>query len=198
MIKAFKWAALANAGCILVSISSGCSAFAEPEIIASTPVMQTIPVDVVPVHHLGDYYSVEDVSVNGQMGGDAGRGGGGGSYVCCVLLPTVWRPGLVAKLRWRVRDWRKENKEETKLGIYKSIIDEGEYVATVPVEYYSEVGTLYLHFFRDAKARVVTSRHGAFGKGHPISENVQEQELATSGTLVVQKEHVGPIEASGK
>jgi Protein of unknown function (DUF3304) len=187
----------ATVACAFVLALPGCS-------MSSLPASQdrrsfdTTPVDIVAAHHLGGDYSIEDVSINGQWGGGAGRGGGGGGFVCCVLLPSVWRPGLVAKVKWRVLDWRHEDKEETKLGVYKSIVDEGVYVATVPVEYYSELGSLYIHFFPQAKVRIVASMYGAFGKGHPISKNLDEQKLATVGTPLPEKHPVKPVNVPGQ
>ena len=181
-----------------VLFTAGCSTSAFFTEFPSGNAAATVGVDVVPTHHLGNDYSVEDVYVNGQWGGDAGREGGGGGYVCCVLLPSKWRPGLVARVKWRVRDWRQENKEETKSGIYRSVVDEGVYVAFVPVEYYGELGSLYIHFFPGAKARIVASMYGAFGKGHPISESPDEQKMATAGVRWVKKQIEVPTKGAAK
>lgn len=171
---------LATVSCTFVVATSGCSMFTST-IFKDRRALDTTPVDIVPAHHLGDDYSIEDVFVNRQWGGDASRGGGGGGYVCCVLLPSVWRPGLVATVKWRVLDWRNEDKEETKAGIHKSIVDEGTYIATVPVEYYGELGSLYVHFFPGGKVRLVASMYGPFGPRHPITKAPEEHLAAVVG-----------------
>lgn len=176
---------LATVACTFAIIASGCSMSISSNAIGSGNAVETVGVNVVPTHHLGKDYSVEDVYVNGQWGGNAGRGGGGGGYVCCVMLPEVWRPGLVAKVKWRVLDWRQENTNETKVGILKSILDEGKYVATAPVEYYAEPGDLYVHFFPHGKVRVVSSLYSPSGEKHPISKSSKEQYSATEGLRVV-------------
>lgn len=171
---------LATVACAFGPIISGCSASVFSGAINSGNLIDTVGVNVVPTHHLGKDYSVEDVYVNGQWSGDAGRGGGGG-YVCCVMLPEVWRPGLVAKIKWRVLDWRQENTDETKVGVLKSIVEDGNYAATAPVEYYAEPGDLYVHFFPQGKVRVVASLYSPSGREHPISKKPWEQNSATNG-----------------
>ena len=166
---------------MLVLSVSGCSLPISPGGLSIGKNADTVGVNIVPAHHLGKNYSIEDVYVNGQWGGNAGRGGGGGGYVCCVMLPEIWRSGLVAKIKWRVIDWRQENKDETKAGIFKSILDEGSYVATVPVEYYAEPGDLYIHFFSEGRVRAVSSLYSLSGKRHPISKSPEEQDSATKG-----------------
>ena len=198
MTKILRLIGLTTVGCTSLLFAVGCSTtsiFSDPRDERSA---QTTPLSIVATHHLGDDYSIDDVFVNGQWGGDASRGGGGGGYVCCVLLPSVWRPGLVARVKWRVRDWRHENKDETKVGIQRSIVDEGIYVATVPVERYSQLGSLYVHFFPGAKVRVVASMYGPFGRGHPITESPEEHRSAVVGTRVGKKKDIKPSEPSGE
>lgn len=189
--------ARATMACALVLAVSGCS-MSRLIVSKDRSAFDTTPADIVAAHHLGKDYSIEDVSVNGQWGGNAGRGGGGGGYVCCVLLPSIWRPGLVAEVKWRVRDWRNENKEETKVGIQKSIVDEGVYIATASVEPYTELGSLYVHFFPGGKVRVVASMYGPFGPGHPIREGSEEHKTAAVGTRLEKRNNANSINSLGK
>lgn len=142
---------------------------------------------ITPVQHMGKRYSVEDVYVNGQIGGGAGQLGGGGSMSCCILLPGSWRPGLVAEVRWSVLDWDKEDEAETRQGVFTSITKVGQYVAHVPVEYYKRPETLYVHFYPNGKARLVSSFYDAFDSRHPVPFDAEDGGLATAGKIVSHK-----------
>jgi len=108
---------------------------------------------------------------------------------CCVLLPGTWRPGLVAKVTWKVLDWSNENRLETKDGIYRSIRTVGRYVAEVPVEHYDAPETLYIHFYQHGKARVVASIFSPFDGRHPISQSPSEASLAVAGTPLADSDN---------
>ena len=140
-------------------------------------------VNIVSVHHLGPNYSIDEVYVNAQFAGNAGREGGGGGFVCCIMLPEKWRPGLVANVTWTVLDWRNENYEEIRRGDFNSVIVESRYIACAPVEYYDRPQPLYVHFFPRGRLRVAPSAYGAFGKGHPISDSPEDESMAAQGTL---------------
>jgi hypothetical protein len=123
------------------------------------------------VQHMGEDFNIAVFYVDGYSGGNVGREGGGGSNVCCVMLPEKWRTGLVVELRWSVSDWSKENKEETANSNYRSVIWKS-FKALVPVEKYDgKPGRLYVHFFAGGKARVVASSVGPDGVAHPIQRN---------------------------
>jgi hypothetical protein len=86
---------------------------------------------------MGDNFEISAFYVDGYNGGNVSRTGGGGSNVCCVMLPGKWRRELVVELRWSVSDLSKENEKEK---VYKAL---------VPVEKYDDApGQLYAHFFR--------------------------------------------------
>lgn len=107
------------------------------------------------VHDMGRSFSISDFYVDGYGGSNVGWEGGGGSNVCCVMLPKAWRPGLTIDLRWAVADWSNENSEETKRGIYTSITFK-KFRAQVPVEKYQTPERLFVHFFAGGKARAMT------------------------------------------
>ena len=115
------------------------------------------------IDHLADHLSVQEFSVNGTSGAQAGKGG---SMVCCVSLPDQWQPGMTVKVRWNVTNWRDCRGEE--------------HEAVVPVERYEEVGRLYVHFFPDNKVRVIASNYypeGARGPGskYPIKDPIPQK-----------------------
>ena len=123
------------AAVFLVTNLSACNAKPEP--------MVSVP--ITGLDHLAETLSIQEFSVNGQGGAQAGRGG---RHVCCVELPKHWRPGLTVKVAWAVTNWPAE--------VYS------DHEREVPVEKYDEVGNLYVHFLRDGSVRVISSLY------HPI------------------------------
>lgn len=103
---------------------------------------------LVGTHHMSADFNVVDFYVDDHSGSNVGREGGGGSLLCCVMLPWRWRPDLTVEVRWMVGDWSKEVPSLLAAGDYSSIAVEGIYLAKVPVEPYEETGNLYVHFFQ--------------------------------------------------
>jgi hypothetical protein len=137
------------------------------------------------VHHMGEDFVISEFYVNGYSGGNVGKEGGGGSNVCCVMLPKNWRPGLEVDLRWSVSDWSRQNEKETKAGIYTSV-QWTNLKAFVPVEKYEEgASQLYVHFFAGGRVRVISSPLGSESPHHPIQGNDRHAaESATVGAVV--------------
>eukprot|EP01032_Pedospumella_encystans_P001927 gene1927-2261_t len=98
---------------------------------------------LVGTHHMSADFNVVDFYVDDHSGSNVGREGGGGSLLCCVMLPWRWRPDLTVEVRWMVGDWSKEVPSLLAAGDYSSIAVEGIYLAKVPVEPYEETGNLY-------------------------------------------------------
>lgn len=124
----------------------------------------TVPASLTGVHHLGPDYLIYRFYVNKSIGDNISRGGGGGSEVCCIMLPRTWNPTLVADVRWLVVHFIKSS-NSTISG--KSEI-EGIYHARVPIEKYTEPGNFYVHFFPNGRVRIVVSTLTSDGKEHPI------------------------------
>lgn len=118
-----------------------------------------VAVDLSGTQHIGPDFSIAPFFLNGANGFNVGREGGGGSSVCCVLLPKKWRPGLSVDLRWAVANWTKENHAEISVDEYKSITFD-YFRALVPVERYESTGRVMVHFFAGGKARVVAGWPG--------------------------------------
>ena len=134
------------------------------------------------VHHMGPNFNIPDLYVDGYSRFNVQRTGSGGD-ICCVNLPKAWRPGLTVDLRWAVGDWTNENRTEIENDNYGSVSFKS-YRAIVPVERYDTAAHLYVHFFSNGKARVVSSTTGHWGKGHPITDDPREANIATVGTPV--------------
>jgi hypothetical protein len=138
-------------------------------------------VSLTGVQHMGHDFNISEFYVDGYYGSNVGREGGGGGDVCCVMLPTKWRPGLSVEVRWAVGNWSKLDRSQTVLGDYSSLTFE-VYKAQVPVEKYEAAEAVYVHFFVGGKARVVSSIAGPGGPRHPISRSdLHAADSATAG-----------------
>lgn len=141
------------AWCLYSSIGNS----AEPDLVA---------VDLSGMQHLGPDFNISEFFLDGTNGFNVGREGGGGSDVCCVLLPRQWRPGLSVDLRWEVANWievdkaRKENQEV--VPTFK------HFKGRVPVEKYESPERVVVHFFEGGKARVVVGAPGPSELRHAI------------------------------
>jgi hypothetical protein len=139
-----------------------------------------VPVSLIGVHHLGPQYVIYRFYVNKSIGDNIGEGGGGGSEVCCITLPTKWDPALRVDIRWEVdhiirsHDAKLQDSAEMK-GIYQ---------AQVPVEKYSKIGDLYIHFFPNGRVRAVVSSISSDGEKHPIRQG----DAKASQTAIAGKE----------
>jgi len=143
-----------------------------------------LAVGMIGVQHIGDQFNISEFYVDGQWAGSAGREGGGGGNVCCVMLPMKWHPGLIVEIRWSIADWSNEKKVETKAGNYQSIVWKN-YKAVVPIEKYESAEDLYVHFFAGGKVRAVSSIFGSEGNGHPIQrEDTKATVRAITGHLL--------------
>jgi len=109
-----------------------------------------IPLAIVGIDHLADHVSVQNFWVDGYSGGRAGKGG---ASVCCASVPKTWKPGLTAKVRWEVFNWRDWESDE--------------YTVVVPVEQYGDLDQLYVHFLADGSVRVVPSLEGPLSPTYP-------------------------------
>jgi len=142
-------------------------------------------VSITGVHHMGDKFNVAEFYIDGYDGSNVGREGGGGSDVCCVMLPRKWRPGLSVEVRWSVNDWTNENQAEIEAGNYSSLDGLG-FIAQVPVEKYEVAEHVWVHFYPGGKARVVSSMAGSGGPKHPIQDNdPHAADSATPGRRVM-------------
>jgi hypothetical protein len=102
------------------------------------------------IDHLPDHLSVQQFSVDGHGGFQAGKGG---SMVDGISLPRQWRPGLSVRVNWNVTNWRDCWGDR--------------YERVVPVERYDQVGTLWVHFLADGSVRVVSANAGPYASDYP-------------------------------
>ncbi|MGV2290596.1 DUF3304 domain-containing protein [Trinickia sp. YCB016] len=129
-------------GLVFAGMLSGCQTLGKEQTFGST---------LTGIDHLANQLSVSDFSVNGTGGFQAGTGA---SFVCCVVLPDKWYPGLTAHVKWEVSDWRDH-------------VNGGEFEADVPVDRYFEHGRVWVHFLPDGTVRVVVSNDGPYSPLYP-------------------------------
>jgi hypothetical protein len=133
-------------------------------IYAQTKINRSMPVSLIGVHHLGEDYTVYRFYINKSIGDNIGEGGGGGSLVCCIVLPEIWGPSLKVDVRWEVDHIIRSNNPR----IPEQAELKGMYRAEVPIEKYSELGNLYVHFFPDGRVRAIVSSISSNGELHPV------------------------------
>lgn len=141
-VKVWSWIFWLGAVVVMAAWLTGCR--------ASPATEKTVGVTLTGLDHLDADLSIQNFSVNGVSGHQAG---GGGRSVCCVSLPEVWRPDLKVNVRWAVTDWKRK--------VYS------EHERIVPVERYDEVGMLYVHFLRDGTVRVISFNGYPEKAGYP-------------------------------
>ncbi|BDU15129.1 DUF3304 domain-containing protein [Lysobacter auxotrophicus] len=110
-------------------------------------------VSLTGIDHLADHLSVQEFSVDGASGAQAGKGG---RITCCAKLPNRWRPGLTVEVRWNVTNWRDCTGEE--------------HVRRVPVEPYELADHMYVHFLAGGNVKVVSSFWHPGGANLPSSK----------------------------
>lgn len=144
-----------------------------------------VAVDLNGMQHIGPDFNVAQFYMDRTNGFNVGREGGGGSDVCCVLLPSQWRPGLSVDLRWSVGNWTKANRAEMDKNNYKSITFEN-FRARVPLERYETPGRVRVHFFAGGKARVMVMGSPGLDalNGEFFPEDSSLAQSATVGTRV--------------
>jgi len=106
-------------------------------------------------NHTPDY--IHEYWVNGQFGANAFAYGGGGSFVCCIVYPRQWTPGLTAVVRWRT-----SNSDP------KGPLNEAWHEKTVPIDRYDRTGsTINVHFLPGNEVRLVISNSDAYVPDYP-------------------------------
>ena len=104
--------------------------------------------------------SIISVVVNGEGGVLAvSAHGGGGGIVCCVMLPSKWKPGLTTTIRWQndstpVRDAAGNR-------VYKDgvpvLIEAPWRERTVEIPKYDAMGEFYIVFLPEDEVKVAVS-----------------------------------------
>lgn len=88
--------------------------------------------------------------VNGQSGSNVYPNSGGGSFVCCIVVPKKWNEGMNVKVRWTEND-----RDET---AWK------EKIVLVPPYQKQDIAFFAVHFYPDNSIKVLVTRRMS---GHP-------------------------------
>jgi Protein of unknown function (DUF3304) len=117
--------------------------------------------NISPYNHTADY--IHELYVDEAWGGNSYAYGGGGKYVCCIIYPKTWRPGLTAKVRWSTSSSDPEATGDAIKGKWHE--------KTVAIEKYTKPGTtLNVHFLAGGEVRLIISSMSAGTPGYPGPE----------------------------
>ncbi|MDB0511939.1 DUF3304 domain-containing protein [Ralstonia solanacearum] len=112
-------------------------------------------------NHTPDY--IHQFYIDDAWGGNSFAYGGGGKFVCCLIYPEKWSPGLTAKVKWTT-----SSSDPNATG---DAAQEHWHEAVVPIDRYSKPGTrLNVHFLPDGKVRLIVTDMAAGFAGYPGPE----------------------------
>ncbi|PWU29756.1 hypothetical protein DK254_12820 [Pseudomonas sp. RW407] len=112
-------------------------------------------------------------SVNGY------RASGGGGEQCCIILPTKWRPGLIANIEWEMdpdpyaySKWPRLGSERYRIAQEKHAAKYQRHRASVEIPEWpgTESCGLKVHFLPCNQVKVTTSCWGYGSPNNPIKE----------------------------
>ncbi|WP_410002280.1 DUF3304 domain-containing protein [Pseudomonas fluorescens] len=121
------------------------------------------------------------LSVNGY------RADGGGGSSCCVIMPTKWRPGLMADVEWEVdtdpyaySKWPPLGSDGYRAAQIKHKANYQHHSATVEIPEWSGTDScgLKVHFLVCNQIKVTTSCWGYGSPHNPIKERLEMKEPA--------------------
>ncbi|WP_082712677.1 DUF3304 domain-containing protein [Pseudomonas agarici] len=124
-------------------------------------------------------HAINWMSVNGY------RAHGGGGSVCCIIMPTKWRPGLKAHIEWEVDPdpFAKIKRKTTSYGFDETAWTEHEakfqrHSTTVDIPEWpgTESCGLKVHFLVCNQIKVTTSCWGYGSPNNPIKEPLDMKE----------------------
>ncbi|MDB0507669.1 DUF3304 domain-containing protein [Ralstonia solanacearum] len=109
-------------------------------------------------NHTPDY--IHQFYVDDAWGGNSFAYGGGGKFVCCLIYPEKWSPGLTAKVKWTT-----SSSDPNATG---DAAKPHWHEAVVPIDQYSKPGTrLNVHFLPGGKVRLIVTDMAAGFPGYP-------------------------------
>lgn len=144
---------------------------------------EKVVVSTVAVHYYPPHHRVDEFYIDSFYSGDSNFEGLADMGLCCVGIPTKWRPGIVVDVSWAVSDWSRSPAGGTDHDPSKVRLV-GIYRAKVPVERYRSAGDLFVHFFEGGKVRVAPGVPdlGDLSRSKPSIENAASK--ATQGRAV--------------
>lgn len=111
---------------------------------------------------------IQEFYVNGAWGGGISIGGGGGSFVCCIMLPKKWTPGLSATVKWVRSDCQGDRVKRCPRGTGGNGWQPDKALeATVPIEPYDRPDTTYVAFLPNDEVKIYVTPMGLLSSKHP-------------------------------
>ena len=90
-----KWSATAaGVALLLFAVLAGTAVFFYKQYRAQ----QSMIAPIAPYNFTDE--TVDNLYVNGQWGGNSDAHSGGGTGVCCVMVPKKWHAGLLVQVKW--------------------------------------------------------------------------------------------------
>lgn len=133
--------------------------------------------------------AINRFTVNGAVGPNLGPRIGGGSEVCCGMIPPVWKPGLRVIVEWEKdpksnfpEKWPPFGTDEFRAKLKKHAANYSHHVANVEIPKYDVAGSLKVHFLPCDQVRV-SADNIKFGEpdypyNYPM--NMEEPKVCTS------------------
>ena len=112
---------------------------------------------------------IQEFFVNEAWSGGLGIGEGGGSIVCCVMLPDKWKEGLSATVSWRRSDCGgvDENGDSKCAKMEIGTWPKKTLKKEVPIELYSQPSRVQVMFLPNDEVKIYVSSLGPQHPDHP-------------------------------
>jgi Protein of unknown function (DUF3304) len=110
--------------------------------------------------------AVADVTLNGQGGIMIAYPHGTSGDICCVTVPSKWKPGLNVTITWENGGgWLLDEKGKEVIRDGKKVLVRGKRKSrTVAIPQYDRPEDLWIHFFPNDEIKLVMSK---YVPGHP-------------------------------
>ena len=96
----------------------------------------------------------------GSTGATFNPTGGGGKFSCCIAYPRIWRPDLLATVKWTTSSANPQATDEEATPVWHQKV--------VPIERYEQTGTtINVHFLEDGNVRLIVTSSTAGTPGYP-------------------------------
>ena len=119
---------------------------------------QTATANISGYNHTSDY--IHQFYVDDAWGGNVFAYTGGGKFVCCLIYPRQWKPGLQAKVRWTTSSSDPDATGDDIVGKWHE--------AVVPIEKYDKTGTtLNVHFLPEGQVRLLITNMSDIHPDYP-------------------------------
>ncbi len=144
---------LGVAACLSCALLVGC--FEEEKTGVSVIGVNHTDIDIIEVSPTGGRGGIVSAYPHGTSGN-----------VCCITIPTKWRPDLTATIAWQNASIAKLDSSGNRVLIDGKaiLIEQLRKSKTVPIPKYESAEDLWIHFFPNDEVKLVVSK---YSPGHP-------------------------------